>query len=257
MSRWKVAAIHFGISLSVVLVLAAALSVTWYPPAYARVVGGLALMGILAGVDACLGPLLTLIVYKQGKPGLRFDLTVIAVLQVAALGYGLHTIFLARPVYLVYAVDRFEVIRAADIPDSALALAKREEFRALPLSGPKIIGAHPPDDPREREKLMFGAIAGGADLPQLPQYYVPYAELRETVLAHAKPVEGLMAKGPMAREKLTDYLRAHDLDAARVRYVPLQFKDMGQTMLLDSGSAATLGIVDLDPWQDPATAAGH
>ncbi|MGZ8247567.1 MAG: hypothetical protein ACXW17_05925 [Methylomagnum sp.] len=174
-----------------------------------------------------------------------------------ALGYGLYTILLARPVYVVYAVDRFEVIRAADIPKESLGLVKREEFRGLPLLGPRIVGVLPPEDSKEREKLLFGTMGGGADLPQLPQYYVPYAGLRDTVLAHAKPVDALMAKSPAARDTLTAYLRSHGWDASRVRFVPLQSKSLDQTMLVDSVSAETLGIVDLDPWPTSAAAAGH
>ena len=43
-------------------------------------------------IDVILGPLLTLLVYKQGKKTLLFDLTVIVLLQISALGYGLWTI---------------------------------------------------------------------------------------------------------------------------------------------------------------------
>ena len=45
----------------------------------------------------------------------------IALLQLAALGYGLRTVYVARPVHLVFEFNRFSVVHAADVPTSLLA----------------------------------------------------------------------------------------------------------------------------------------
>jgi hypothetical protein len=60
----------------------------WYPPPYFEVDGGWRILRILAGVDVVVGPLLTLILFKPGKPGLKFDMTCIALMQIGALVYG-------------------------------------------------------------------------------------------------------------------------------------------------------------------------
>jgi hypothetical protein len=52
MSRWKASGIHF------------------------EAAGGDRLIFILAAVDVTLGPLITLIIFKAGKKGLKFDLAV-------------------------------------------------------------------------------------------------------------------------------------------------------------------------------------
>jgi len=87
----------------------------WYRWPLFRIAGGSGLTLILAGVDMTLGPLITLVVFKSGKKGLKFDLAVIALLQATALAYGVHVVYAARPVYLVFAFDRFNVMTAEDI----------------------------------------------------------------------------------------------------------------------------------------------
>lgn len=247
MTRWKAAAIHLGLSIAAALSLAALLAATWYPPTFAAAVGGLGLLGILAGVDACLGPLLTLIVFDARKPSLRFDLAVIVLLQLLALGYGLYTIHWARPVYIVFTVDRFEMVAAVDIAPEDLAKAQREEFRSLSLTGPQVVAAQGPTDPAEKTRVLMSALSGGADLQNLPQYYVPYGEMVAQVRAKAQPLAQTMAKSDAARAALSAYVEGHGLDPARLKTLPLRARH-DQTVLIDAETAALLGVVDLSPW---------
>jgi hypothetical protein len=247
MSRWKASAIHLAISLGVLLTLGMLLAATWYPPEYVAAVGGLGLIGILAGVDATLGPLLTLIVFDAKKPGMKFDLTVIAICQILALGYGLYTIALARPAYLVFGTSRFDLIIAADLAPERLAEAPREEFRSPPWGGPKIIGVKMPEDPKEREQLMFAAV-GGLDLQHFPRFYVPYKSVAREVLAKAKPLDTLQAKGEDASRTLAKFLQDKGLEPQDVKFLPLRARHKDQAVLVDGESAKVLGIADVNPW---------
>lgn len=252
MSRWKAAVIHLGISASVVLALGLLLALTWYPPVYAWAVGGLGLIAILAGVDVCLGPLLTLVVWNVKKPSLRFDMAVIVCLQLLGLGYGVYSIFWARPVYMVFATDRFDLIAAADIPDGEQAKAEREEFKALPLTGPKIIAAKMPTDRAERNRLLFSALSGGADLPQVPRYYVPYAELATEAARKSLPLSQLMERDTETRDQLLAHLQSKELDPVKTRFLPLRAKKHDQTVLVDGSTGEILGFVNIDPWAPSA-----
>src|SRR5690606_32812168 len=98
------ALIHLGISAAVAAVASALLMGVWYPPPYFRAAGAERLLLLVVAVDVTLGPLLTLIVFKRGKPGLKFDLAAIGVAQLLALVYGFHVMLLSRPVFLVAAV---------------------------------------------------------------------------------------------------------------------------------------------------------
>ena len=104
--------------------------------------GGATLILLLIGVDVVIGPLITLIIFDPKKKSLRFDLAVIAVLQLGALLYGCSVMFNARPVYNVFVVDRFEVVAANAIDEESREKAA-PEFRSLPLTGPKVVGRPP------------------------------------------------------------------------------------------------------------------
>ena len=111
----------------------------WYPPPYFDAMGGQGLLKILVGVDVTLGPLLTLIIFDPRKKSLRFDLSVIAALQIAALAYGVWVMFEARPVYTAFAMDRFDIVSANQLDPSDLD-AGPPEYRELPSRGRGLSG---------------------------------------------------------------------------------------------------------------------
>src|SRR3990167_10424323 len=109
--RLKASGIHFLISLTIAALAGALVFGVWYPYPYREISGGRELFLILVTVDVILGPLITLAVFNRVKawPVLRRDLLVVAFLQLAALGYRLWTVSLARPVHIVFEVDRLSV----------------------------------------------------------------------------------------------------------------------------------------------------
>ena len=94
LNRWTAAAIHLGISALIAITVVAVMLALWYPQPYFDAMGGTGLLKILVGVDVAIGPLLTLIIFDRRKKSLRFDLSVIAFLQIAALVYG---VYIMRP----------------------------------------------------------------------------------------------------------------------------------------------------------------
>lgn len=117
MSRWKAFAIHFSMSLAVFIPLLAIILLVWYPGILFSIDGGWAGLRIVIGVDLVLGPLLTLVVFKAGKKGLRFDLTCIAVAQIACMAAGMWIVYKERPIALVLAYDTFYTLAAGEYED--------------------------------------------------------------------------------------------------------------------------------------------
>lgn len=248
MSRWQAGAIHFGISVLIIFIIGIVLLNTWYPLNFITVSGGLYLMTILAVVDACIGPLLTTIVFKTGKPSLKFDLTVIVLLQIIAMGYGLYSIYLARPVFLLFAVDRFELINAAEIMDKDLAEAKYPEFRTLSITGPVIGAIQKSNDPQVRKQALFEWLPQGLDYKNFPKYYVPYIIMAKEAVAKGKTHDTWKPLDKPAHLILDDYLRQHNLQSSHIKLLPLSGKRTDKTILIDSTSGVIRGIVNIDPW---------
>src|SRR5213592_553948 len=198
MTRVRAASLHLGVSALVAVISVTSMILVWYPPPLFQLLGGFELLLLIVGVDVTLGPLLTFVVFKSGKKGLKFDLSVIAFLQLSALIYGASVVFVARPGYIVFVKDRFELVRVADIEPSRLAQARIDRFRSFPLGRPQFIGSVLPTNPREAQELVFSALSGGPDVAELPKYYADLEVVRDLMVQKSLPLEELKKLNPGA-----------------------------------------------------------
>ena len=106
--RLKFLLSHLFISFLIALLVIGLVFFIWYPSPLATAVGVTHIFLMLLVIDVILGPLLGLLVYKEGKKTLKFDLSVIILIQIVALCYGVFSIEQGRPAWLVYNVDRLE-----------------------------------------------------------------------------------------------------------------------------------------------------
>lgn len=247
MSRWKAAGIHLSISVAIGLIVGALLFGVWYPPPFFHAAGADQLVLLLVGVDIVLGPLLTLVVFKSGKWGLKFDLTLIAVVQSVALVYGLSVVLRSRPVFLVAAVDRFSLVSASDIDNADLARGSKPEFRSLSFTGPRLAGTHMPSTWQERNKIMFSATAG-RDIEDYPEYYVDYAASAADLLKRAKSLDALKIRDAEQRQLLDTAIGRTGKPSESIVWVPLVARNANLVMLLDSQTGTPLRAVEINPW---------
>jgi hypothetical protein len=221
-TRWQAAGTHLLISVVIAIAALFVLLRVWYPPPLFKAEGGNELLFILVAVDVVIGPLITLIVFKSGKPGLRFDLSVIALLQAAALAYGCYTMFVARPVFITFIVDRFEIVRANDIDPAELALAPNPAFRSVSLTGPQIIAVEMPRDINALKELIAEAQKGGKVAQHLPKFYVPYSAKREQIAELSQTVDSALKRGGDLAAAANKFLAESGRKASELRYLPLQ-----------------------------------
>ena len=102
LNRYQAFGIHFLASLVIFAVLTALIFFYWFP-GILRVAdpGWQQILIVIAGVDLVLGPALTFIVFNPAKKSLKMDLSIIAVLQIAAMSYGAYTVHNTRPLALL------------------------------------------------------------------------------------------------------------------------------------------------------------
>src|SRR5258708_32198543 len=111
-TRWQASGLHLLISVAVAAAVFALMLSLWYPGPLFEAAGGNDLLFILVGVDVVIGPLITLVIFRSGKRGLKFDLVAIGVLQMGALVYGMHVVHLARPAFIVFVAVHVKVASA-------------------------------------------------------------------------------------------------------------------------------------------------
>jgi hypothetical protein len=248
MTRVRAASLHLGISVIVCMVSVATMVLVWYPPPLFQLLGGFELLLLLVGVDVTLGPLLTLVVFKSGKKGLKFDLSVIALMQLSALIYGASVVFVARPCYMVFVRDRFELVRIADIEPARLAEAKIERFRGFPWGGPQYIGSVLPTDPKEVQDLILSSLQGGADVAQLPKYYADLDVVRTAMVQRSMPLDALKMLNPEAVASIDRLPEELGRKESELGFLPLQIRRSFVTVIVDKTARLPLRILDLRPW---------
>jgi hypothetical protein len=235
-TRGRAFALHLLISLAIAASALALLLLVWYPGPLFEAAGGFDLLLILVGIDVIVGPLITLIIFRPGKRGLKFDLVAIGVVQLAALVYGVHIMFLARPAFIVFVKDRFEIATAVELEAGNLAAAKWPQFSKPPITGPLLAAADFPTDPDERNRQLDLALAG-FDLHHFPKYYVPYAKRAGRILERAQTVARTRAVEPVAGQLADAYLAQSGRTEDSVRYLDLRAPRAWMGVLIDAKTA--------------------
>ena len=228
MARWKASGLHLLLSIFLVGGLALTALLLWFPHGLYKVADLDRLMLIMLGIDLTMGPLLTLVVFKPGKPSLKWDLTVIGLCQIAFMGYGLHVLWQARPVFLVASDVRINLVFANEIGPEDLAAARQPQWRRLSWTGPQLVGVKPPFAAEEKSKLLTEFLATGRDLESMPRYYVEYADVAQALLSSGQSPAN---SGGKPRETLSR--------------VPLISRYGEAVMLLDGADAKPLRVVDV------------
>lgn len=247
MTRWKAGLIHLGLSIPVVAGAALSMTLIWYPPPFFLASGGGHLILILASVDLVIGPCLTALVYRTGKLRLKLDLALIGLIQLGALLYGSHSIFLARPAYMVFTINQFEVVTAADIPAEEQAKARDPRFRSSPMGRFEVVAAKLPADDAERERILFASLAGH-DLAHFPQHYVPLESQGSDLIARTQPLSALQKLNPGRESEISVWVAKSGYAQDRVGFIPVRALkgDLTAFIALDSGQL--LNFAPFQPW---------
>lgn len=235
-TRWQASGLHLLISMAIAVAVLTVMLAVWYPRPLFDAEGGMGLAFILVGVDVVIGPLITLVIFKSGKPGLTFDLSTIAALQLAALIYGGYVVFEARPVFLVLFKGQFEVVTAAELQRKWLEEARRPEFRTLPVTGPALVALDLPADEAERQAIVLSAVSGGRDAQHYPKYYVPYAERAQEARSRGWSIERVRWREPLTARVIDEYLAASGRKETDVLYLPMRARNEWIAVLLDAQS---------------------
>jgi hypothetical protein len=242
-NRYQAFGIHFLVSLFIVFNFAFLILSQWYPEPFFSADGGWSIFRMIILVHLVLGPCLTLIIYKPGKKGLKFDVSAIAVVQLVALIYGGSILYQERPMFLVFSVDRFVLVSADDIDVSKLrdpSLLNATEVGPIPVY------ARMPEDPEERNKLVSEVLSGQPDLEFRAEYYEPYSPNLTNILGKGKRIEVFQLLTDNDREQVTVFHAGNCPDDCV--YYPLVGKKQEVLLAISEKDGRVVGSIDVDPW---------
>jgi len=246
MSRWKAFAIHLIASVAVLALLGLVMLETWYNKGLLQFARADRLWLIIAGVDIILGPLLTLLVFRAGKPKLKLDLSLIVLVQVAFLAFGLKTVWDSRPVYLVALPKQFVLIFANDIPDVPESHPDRAHYQSMPWFGPKLVGVAMPNDAARATNVIMQA-AEGRDLTSFPEYYIEFEQMSRSLLSHAEEVETLLQSVDDEQQRRIIESSVAAMRVSNPKWVAVTSARGGAVMLISPHDGRPLHAVTLPP----------
>ncbi len=241
--RFKRRLLAAGIHLVSSLIIAGAVAIVglglMYPGVYSQLAGGTELFFLICGVDVTLGPFLTGVVFADGKSAraLRRDIAIIVVLQLAALCYGLYVLAVARPVALVFEVDRFRVISQVDVRTSELPNAP-SGYQSFPWTGPWLLGTRAATNDEKLDAIE--KALEGHDIGARPSFWRPYDEVRHAALARAYPAEMLLKQSGGLRAAIERDLTSSGLTTETARFLPVQSRQTGWVVWLDASGMPKL-----------------
>jgi hypothetical protein len=239
-SALPIAATHFLASLFVAGLAAALVFGLWFPGVYRDMAGGTELFLLIVTVDVVCGPLLTLVLFnpRKSRRELALDLSLVAAVQLAALVYGMWTVWEVRPLYLPHEYDRFKVVALHDLrgaDTSVLPEALRPGF----FKGPIQVSLRKPKDADERQKVLFAALSGGADYGDRPDFYLPFDNTTAAkTLERAKRVKDFLVRSPHKRADAQAIAEQLKLPVDELKYLPIKARKDWIAVLTPTGHIA-------------------
>mgnify|MGYP003602117749 CR=1 FL=1 len=239
--RFKFFLTHLSISFLIALLVIGLVFFIWYPSPLATAVGVTHIFLMLLVIDVVIGPVLGVLVYKEGKKSLKFDLTVIILIQIFALLYGIYSIEQGRPAWLVYNVDRFELVRKNEIIQDNIAKVLPQYQQSSWLK-PQFVATEFSKDAHQRSDDIFAEVLDGISIAQRPEHYVELTKAKKQMQQRAQKLE-----------LLQQYNNKTDVEKILAKYpqatafLPMKASAVDMTVLIDQ-KANVVKIVDLRPW---------
>jgi hypothetical protein len=238
-SRIKAFLIHLGISLFIFSILLYLILFEWYPFPYFQTDGGWQGIRIIIGVDVVLGPLLTLIVFKPGKPKLKLDLSIIAALQSAALIWGIYIVYTEKPVAAIFTENYFTSIPLKEFKRAGMT---EKDLKKFGSSLPVLIYSNLPKSQNELQALRIKALGQQRPLYLFSEYYEKFSpEYIEDLKANKIPRETLLKIYPEYKNEIAETNKG-------VIYTALYGRYERKVVQFDTGSLTFKKSIDINPW---------
>ena len=238
--KFKAFLIHLVISISILLIVFCFIYFLWYPSPLLKATGVEHIFFLLACIDVVLGPILTFIIYKKNKKTLNFDLAVIGFLQLVALLYGLHSLLISKPAWIVFNQNRFEMVQYNQIIDTSIEDSK---FTAGLWNKPSFVAVELSSDKSKRSNQVIQEVLTGVSLTQQPENYVSLMSKNRQLISQAKPLKDLFNYNEDSLVKIV--LSKYN---AATSWLPLKTNGVDMVVLL-SNEGNVIKIVDLRPWE--------
>lgn len=221
-AKLKALGAHLSISLVLVGVALALMLLRWFPEPLFTTDGGSTALQLLLLVDLVLGPLLTFVVFNPNKARrlMVLDLSVIAVLQLAAYGAGLWSIHGVRVQAVALHEGQFQAVTADSYRDQTIDPGG---WQALGASAPYLVNVREPKNGDEAAGVTAFGFTQGLEPYHLQFLYERFDLASAQHLQQGWSLKALQARQPVIAEAAQRWLARHpDIAAESARFFRVQ-----------------------------------
>lgn len=233
--KFKALAAHLSISTVLVGIALWLMLKLWFPTPLFTTDGGSLGLKLLLLVDLVLGPMLTFVVFNPQKARrlMVLDLSVIAILQLGAYGYGLSNIHSVRVQAVAFHDGQFDSVTADRFAEQEI---KPGDWQALGAGAPYIVNVREPLPGEESSDVFAFGFTAGLEPHQLQFLYTPLRSAADTVWQAGSSLAQLRAQRPVLADTAQRWLEKQGQSAEAVRFVRLQgFYDVAVLVINQRG----------------------
>lgn len=231
---------HLSVSMIIFLLLSYLILFQWYPSFYFDLDGGLRGITTIFIVDVVLGPGLTLLVFKQGKKGLKFDMTIVLLFQLVALSWGIKSVYEDRSAVTVFYDGRFLSMShsvATEVDVEKISRGKSGNQKLAYLDSPKSF--------EQKSEFMREAYSHGTSA----EYYYgarfePVGENNVTeILEYQFNLDELMKENPANADVVNKYIETHPGYQDKYTFYPVNSRFSGGLAVFDHNQLKFIDVL--------------
>ncbi len=236
--RLRYFCLHLLLSIILAIISLSLIFIVWFPRPLAEATGISQIVILMLGIDLVLGPLMTLILAKQGKRGLKFDLFIVLCLQFGALSYGLYSISISRPTWIVFYVDAFDLMQANNMQPQGIS---NKDYQSNPWFGYQYRYISKPKNDEERLDRIEYNLKTGFGPTQRSEMFQPLIEGWVELSNQQRSLEEL--------KKINN-----EIDLTQAPYslstgwLPLRASQSSKVILINIRQKKVVKIVDINPY---------
>lgn len=239
--------IHLAISFVIFLVLAYLIVIHWYPLPFFHTDGGWQGFRIIVGVNLVLGPLLTLIVYTPGKPGLKLDLILIGLAQMVALTWGTWVTYTERPVAVVYTLKHFTPVSAKLLSQVGVS---QKNLTMYGKKTPVPVYVDLPQAPEEHQKYLAQAVSSGTPLYLFTDLYQKFdTESLQILKQQSDQLYSHLESDEKGKQLLDKFFQIHPELYNRYLFIPLHSRYQRLVIVVDAVDLSFKDSLDINVTQ--------
>lgn len=247
----RCAGVHWLVSLLIAALSAAMVFGVWYTEPYRSMLAVGTIYMLVLIVDVVCGPFLTLILASPHKSRRErwIDFSLIGLIQITALAYGMYSVWLARPVVWAFEQDRVVVVTANEVDTDTLHQAPAH-LQSLPWMGMLQVGTRKAHDGAEFLQSMNLGLAGVSPAMR-PDWWTTWDEALPAIKTKAQPVRSLIERRPQDAHTLRAAVQATGYTVEQLTYLPLTTRKAKEWVALLNSEYKMVGYAPVDGFISP------